>query len=174
MKINRLFLLALAIPLAVPGDLAACGDKFLVVSRGTRYQKAPIARPPASILVYANPSSALPRALSGVAVEKTLREAGYRPRSVVTAAELEAALGERQWDLVLTDLAEGSRIRAMLAGGQQAVVLPVAYETSATALAEAMKEYRLLLTAPVRPETFLEAVDDAVDLKQKIDRKRRR
>ena len=34
------------------GELLACGDKFLVASRGTRYQRAGQARHGASILVY--------------------------------------------------------------------------------------------------------------------------
>ena len=34
------------------GELLACGDKFLVASRGTRYQRAGQARQGASILVY--------------------------------------------------------------------------------------------------------------------------
>ena len=41
------------------GELLACGDKFLVASRGTRYQRAGQARETASILIYLPPSSAL-------------------------------------------------------------------------------------------------------------------
>src|SRR5213594_1378870 len=37
-------------------ELFACGDKFLVAGRGTRYQRPKNARA-ASILIYANPSS---------------------------------------------------------------------------------------------------------------------
>ena len=46
------------------GDvLLACGDKFLVSSRGTRFQRAAVAREPASILIYTNPASELPKVL---------------------------------------------------------------------------------------------------------------
>ena len=38
------------------GDLLACGDKFLVTGRGTRFQRPKNARA-ASVLIYANPAS---------------------------------------------------------------------------------------------------------------------
>ena len=41
------------------GAVLACGDKFLMPSRGSRFQQAPMERMPASILFYANPSSPL-------------------------------------------------------------------------------------------------------------------
>ncbi|HUP47969.1 MAG TPA: hypothetical protein VNA04_04180 [Thermoanaerobaculia bacterium] len=149
-------------------DVLACGDKFLVVSRGTRFQRPPIARPAASILLYANPATGLPSALSNVAFESTLRKAGYQPTSVTTAAELESALREKEWDLIVADLAEGQAIRARLQGrAGSPLVLPVLYNASRKELAEARKEYRLLLRAPTKAEAFLEVIDDAVVLKQK-------
>jgi len=63
------------------GDLLACGDKFLVAGRGTRFQRPKNARA-ASVLIYANPSSGLPAALKNVKVESVLKyEAIDRPRS---------------------------------------------------------------------------------------------
>ena len=83
----------LASYLAVSGtDLLACGDKFLVVSRGTRFQRAGAARQPAKILVYANPNSPLLKALEKVGVDDTLRKAGYQPIAVADTSELEQAL----------------------------------------------------------------------------------
>ena len=38
-------------------DVLACGDKFLVVSRGTRFERAAKRRQPAAILVFANPAT---------------------------------------------------------------------------------------------------------------------
>ena len=46
-------------------SLLACGDKFLVSSRGTRYHLAPAVRKPAAILIYTNPVSDVPKALAG-------------------------------------------------------------------------------------------------------------
>lgn len=173
MKKWCLAILISAVSIAGVSELFACGDKFLVVSRGTRYQRAPITRPPASILVYANPASELPKALSNVPVDRTLRKAGYKPTSVATAEELERALREREWDLIVADLAEGQAIRARLRD-QRAVVLPVVYNASSSDLANAKTEYRILLTAPTKAEAFLETIDDAVALKEKLHSKTRR
>ena len=57
------------------GELLACGDKFLVASRGTRYQRAGQARDTASILIYLPPSSALPKAFERVSEDITARPA---------------------------------------------------------------------------------------------------
>jgi CheY-like chemotaxis protein len=168
-KLSLVFMSALAV---VAEPLFACGDKFLVVSRGTRHQRAPLGRPSASILVYANPSTSLPQALSNVPIDKTLRRAGYRSTSVTTAEELEKALREHEWDLIVADIQEGNAIRARLDG--RGVVLPVIHAASVEELAKARKEYHLLLSAPTKAEAFLEAVDDAVALKQKNTAKTRR
>ena len=81
-------------------DLLACGDKFLVISRGTRYQRAAFRRP-ANILIYANATSTLTQSLGNVPVAATLSKVGYRttteyrdlyPASLVVAAGALAAL----------------------------------------------------------------------------------
>ena len=54
------------------GDLLACGDKFLIAGRGTRYQRPKSARA-ASVLIYANPSTTLPAALSNMKVDSVLK-----------------------------------------------------------------------------------------------------
>ena len=67
------------------GDpLLACGEKFLMGSRGTRFQPscAPIRGDPHLRESCAEPA----RALANVPFEATLRKAGYRP-TVVTSAE---------------------------------------------------------------------------------------
>ena len=64
---------------ATTGDLLACGDKFLVVSRGTRYKHANTPRTPAVILIYANPATNLPGALANVQVDATLRQPAISP-----------------------------------------------------------------------------------------------
>src|SRR4030095_6994213 len=71
------------------GVLLACGDKFLVANRGTRFQRAAAPREPAAILIYTNPESQL---LAGAPVDATLRKAGYRPTTVETSDEFEKAL----------------------------------------------------------------------------------
>jgi len=95
--------------------LLACGDKFLVSSRGTRYQKAPIKREPHTILIWANPTSELPKGLSGVPVDETLRKVGYRPTTVTTAAEFDSALNRGDWDVVIVGAADAQAVSNRLA-----------------------------------------------------------
>src|SRR5262245_152464 len=77
--------------------LLACGDKFLVSTRGTRYQRAAAPREPAAILIYTNPESELPKVVAGASVDATLRKAGYRPTTVATSDEFEKALNRGGW-----------------------------------------------------------------------------
>ena len=79
--------------------LPGCGDKFLVSSRGTRYQRAPVAYGPAAILIYTNPASEVPKALANVSVASTLSRVGYRPTLVENAPAFEAMLSRGGWDL---------------------------------------------------------------------------
>src|SRR5437762_955705 len=102
-------------------DLFACGDKFLVVTRGTRFQR-PSARRPASILVYANPASGLPKTLATLPIDITLRKAGYQPTLVSTATELNQALRGGQWDLVLADAADAAGLSGDLQKNTRAVL----------------------------------------------------
>lgn len=149
-------------------DLSACGDKFLVFSRGTRYQTAAAARRPANILVYANPSTTLPKALEKAAVDATLRKAGYRPTSVSAPAELEAAIKQGGWDLVVADLADSSSLRGRFQGKTAPMVVPVVLNATGTELAQAKKEYDRVLKGPIKSQAFLEAIDDAITLRDKL------
>jgi hypothetical protein len=151
-----------------PAELLACGEKFLVVSRGTRFQRASVARQPANILVYANPMSGLPKALERAAVDTTLRKAGYQPTSVAGAAELEQALRQGGWDLVVADLADTSALRGRLQSGDAPMLLPVALNATGSELAAAKKDYQRVLKGPVKSQAFLEAIDDALALREKL------
>lgn len=65
MKRSQVFSTFLAMALLVGARPAApCGDKFLVVGRGVRSGRAQGVTRPASIVLYANPKSELPAALT--------------------------------------------------------------------------------------------------------------
>jgi hypothetical protein len=146
---------------AVQADLQACGDKFLIVTRGTRFQRA-VPRASASILVFANPASNLPKALANVSVEATLRKAGYKPTTVTTVGELEAALGRGGWDLVVIDVADIRAISGHTSSDPAPVVLPVLYNVTGQELARAKKQYPAVLKSPTKSQPFLDAIDDAL------------
>src|SRR5262245_11386776 len=106
----------LVIGISSSDTLLACGDKFLVTSRGSRLQRAAVAREAASILIYANPASELPKVLAGIPVGATLTKAGYLPTTVATSDELETALSRGGWDLVVVGMADAQAVSKRLRG----------------------------------------------------------
>ena len=168
---NRRLLAVFVIFAGIGGDLLACGDKFLIASRGTRYQRAALARQPASILVYSNPASGLPKAIGPV--DAALSKVGYKPTSVASAEEFDKALRQGGWDLVVTDLADGQAIRGRLQGADAPFLLPVAYNVPNADVAQAKKDYQRVLKGPVKNQAFIDAIDDALALREKLRAKSR-
>ena len=149
----------------VTEPLVACGEKFLMRSRGTRFLRAAPARTSASILVYANPAFNLPKALANVSVDATLRKAGYRPSTVTSRDEFTTAMGRGGWDLVIVDVADSSAVMKQAQSANAPVVLPVAFNATSAELAAAKKRYQHILKAPTKNQSFLDAVDDALAVK---------
>jgi hypothetical protein len=144
-------------------DLLACGDKFLVGSRGTRYQRARIAGRQAAVLVYVNPATAMGKALVGVTVDDNLKKAGYRGAAVGSLAELENAISQGGWDLVIADLSDGAAIRGKLPQGANApMVLPLAFNPTKAVFDQAKKDYPKVVKGPIKSQAFLDALDDFV------------
>jgi hypothetical protein len=144
-------------------DLRACGDKFLLPSRGTRFERAPAPREPAAILLYANSDSELSRRLTDLSVLSALRRVGYRPTLVTTPGEFSAAIVQSRWDLVLVDLADAQTTSQTSRDAGSPLVLPVVYRASSAELSKARGHYSSVLKAPSRSQTFVEAIDAALD-----------
>jgi len=140
--------------------LLACGEKFRMANRLTRFQQPPRARASASILIYANP--ALSKALAGLPVDETLRKAGYKPTSVASPKEFQAALDRGGWNLVLLDLADSSAAIARSPVANPPVVLPVVFNASKADLNAAQKQHPHVLKGPVKGQSLVEAIDDAL------------
>ena len=151
--------------------LMACGDKFLVVSRGTRFERAAPVRRPAAILVYANPASALPKALANLPVDAVLRKAGYRPTMVATKAAFQQALSRGRWDLVVVDVTDSQAVTSLLAPDSAPVVLPVVYNATNAELKQIKKQYVHVLRSPTKNQSFLDAIDEALSSRSSSDRK---
>ena len=146
-------------------ELVACGNKFLVPSRGTRFGKVAVAREEASILVYATPESTLPKTLGEIPVEMVLLQAGYLPTKVTDQNEFDRALDERTWDLVLADLDTSDSLRWQLEGDDAPMVVPVLYQPTKSVMAQAKKDYNQVIKAPIKSQRFLESIDDAVAMR---------
>ena len=151
--------------LGMTEPLSACGEKFLMRSRGTRFQRAAPARTSASILIYANPGLNLPKALANVPVDATLRKAGYRPTTVTSQQEFDSAMGRGGWDLVLVDVADSHSVINRAPNSSAPIILPVVFNGTSAELAAVKKQYQHILKAPTKNQSFLDAIDDALALK---------
>jgi hypothetical protein len=140
--------------LLLGGDLLACGDKFLVAGRGTRYQRPKTARA-ASVLIYANPSSGLPAALKKVKVDAVLKHEGHRSTTVETFDQLSAILSSGRFDVILAAGTVSAEVEKLLGSApDRAVVLAID-------------------TSP-KEKTLLEAIDKAVERRdQNVKRSQR-
>jgi len=155
-------------------DLLACGDKFLMLSRGTRFDRAPSARQSAEVLVYAAPASRMTAALDRLSVEAALKRAGYKPVSVDSAEVFERALRRGGWDLVVVDLADAPAVTARAGGEAAPLVVPVALDATREELTRARSSYVKVIASPTKGQTFVDALDDAMASRLKAQRTARR
>src|SRR5215203_4557350 len=71
-------LVATLVVIASVGDsVAACGDKFLMVGRGARFQRAYASVHPGKLLIFARPSTDEKAAIRNPQLHKALRQAGH-------------------------------------------------------------------------------------------------
>ena len=146
---------------ASASDLLACGDKYFVPTRDIRFNKPSFARQDVAVLVYASNMSELSRVMNKQGVEATLQKAGYPLTVVRTDPELTTALARRNWDLVVVDAAEVTRVDSSRKSG--AAVLPVNSTLSGEQQKLARQQYPALVKAPKNAGAFLEMIDAAVE-----------
>ena len=139
----RFVVLVATVGVWMGGDLLACGDKFLVAGRGTRYQRPKTARA-ASVLIYANPSTGLPITLKDVKVESVLKHEGHRSTTVETFDQLSALLAGVRFDVVLAASGVAAEVEKLLGGASDRAVV-------------------LALDAPPKDGSLLRAIDKAVE-----------
>lgn len=140
-------------------DLPACGDKFLVASRGTRFQRAGLVRRPATVLIYAAPASRLAASVESLGVAAALTKVGYTPTVVSTPAGLADAQRQGRWDLVLIDLADTAAVPRAAAGP---AIVAVAYDTAGDALKQARRDHDAVIRRPGRVRIVVDAIDDVL------------
>lgn len=167
MKLRIAFMGILAAAgLSVGADLQACGDKFLVGGRGTRYQRPKNFRP-ATILIYASPSSSLEAALRKVPVESVLKREGHRSSKVEAPDQLSAILASGGFDVVLAASSDTAAVEALLGEGPEKPVLLAICPKGAD---KQERDIKCALKAP-KAHTLLEAIDKAVELHDRNVRK---
>lgn len=123
MRIRRTFgMLAVLLAVGITGDLIACGDKFLVAGRGTRYQRPKTARA-ASVLIYADPGSAVAATLKKEKVESLLKLEGHRATRVQSLEELSAVVSSGRYDVILTATSDSANVQRLLQTSRDAATV---------------------------------------------------
>jgi CheY-like chemotaxis protein len=166
-------LLALAAILLQDTSAAqACGDKFLLVGRGLRFQRAYAAIYPASIVVYAHPQRNATKAIGDPRLQANLKLAGHRVVLVENAEALARVLESDRVDLVLTDVADADRTSTQAAASPlKPAVLPVMYEPTGDEAKQIEARYQCRLKSSDRVDRYLGAIDDA--MKVRMERKKK-
>jgi len=154
----------LVVGVAAWDPLAACGDKYLNLGLGTRFDRSPAERRAAAVLVYAVPGSDLSQTFGAQSIEEGMKKVGYQPTQVGTAAEFDAMLRARSWDVIVLDGRDTMLVSRRLpkAGGPHLV--PVLTRPTKDELKQARKIYETVLETPTRSRAFVETVEEALDL----------
>ena len=122
MRMRRLGVLLMVLALGVPADLLACGDKFLVAGRGTRYQRPKTARA-ASVLIYADPASAVAESLKKAKIESLLKLEGHRATKVQTLSELSAVVSSGRYDVILIANSDSANVQRLVKPSPDAAIV---------------------------------------------------
>ena len=141
------------------GDALACGDKFLVSGRGTRYQRPKNARA-ASVLIYANPASGLKDAVGKLPLESVLKREGHRLTSVETLEQLAALVAGGRYDIVLAATSVVEAVTGLLGAAADAPVV-VAFCAKGAGLEGRDRSPQCVKTPP-KEGSLLQAIDKAV------------
>ena len=119
---RRLGALVVILAVGMTGDLFACGDKFLVGGRGTRYQRPKNARA-ASVLIYADPASAVAASLKKAKVESLLKLEGHKATKVQTLDQLSTVVSTGRFDVILTANSDSASVQRLIAANPDAAVV---------------------------------------------------
>jgi hypothetical protein len=157
--------LVLVVAAAAADRLAACGDKYLNLGLGTHYHRSAKERGAAAVLVYATTGSELANLLARLSVEDAMKKAGYQPAIASSGEQLDAALRSRSWDVIVVDGANTASLATQI---QKSVhkphLVPVLSRPAKSDLKQAERTYDTVINTPSKNRTFVDTVDDAMDL----------
>ena len=141
----------------------ACGDKFLRVGRGARYQRSYVAVHPASLLLLARPGSPVAAALREL--EPALKRAGHKPIVVEDVSAMAPALSGGHVSLVLADLKDLPSVEsAAKASGTRVDMLPFLDQPTRAARDAATQTYRCVAETPGKKAQVLAEIDEILEI----------
>jgi hypothetical protein len=153
------------------GDLQACGDKFLAVGRGIRFQKAYAAIHPASILILLPAKSVNDAALRDSRLHTALKMAGHKVDIVQPTANLSDVLNRSRYEIILAERVDVPSIPNVTpAGGAKPTVIAVIEDRVPGDAVAPASVGRVLRTPQPLPQ-ILNFLDDV--MKERVDSARR-
>jgi hypothetical protein len=149
--------------------LSACGDKFLMVGRGVRFQRAYAAIHPGSILIVLPSKAVKSAAVRDSRLHTALKMAGHRVEAVPQAT-LAGVLAGSRYDIILAEQADAAAIPDLLPpDASQPGIISVVENPSSGALAAAQRQFAAVLEAPQSLPQILKLLDDVMQARtQKV------
>ena len=150
--------------------VSACGDKFVLLGRGVRFQRAYAAIHPAAILLVIPPKSVKIAAVRDSRLQSALKLAGHRV-DVVKAANLAEALGRGRYDIIVAQRDDAIGIADLVPTiPRKPTVLGVLEKSTAADLAAARQRLDGVITTPQPLPDILRLLDDV--MKARLERAR--
>ena len=135
----------------------ACGDKLLAMTRSIGLFKAYVPWRSASILIYEGHAGG---PLKDKQFQSSLKAAGHKIETLDKESLIDPKLSTGKYDLVLVEISDASALRQHLSSvHSSAAVLPLLSKPTKTDIAEAEKEYGVVMTMPAVFTQNLEAID---------------
>jgi len=150
---------------AMVGDtwLHACGAKFLVSSRGARYQRVLASIEPTSILWYYVEDEDAPEDEQwNPDTAKWLKQIGHSLQRVTDADAFLGAAKSGDFDVMLVHIEEARELQNQIAlSGTNAALLPILEFPTRSEYSEARKEFGIVMKFPTTSPKFLAAIEKA-------------
>ena len=165
----RLISIVIVFVVAVPALIQvgyACGDKFLMVGRGAKFQRAFASVHPGNVLIFAKPSTDAKAAIRDPQLYKALRQAGHTVNVIEDRALFEQALKTLSVDIVLVDVAEAPALNGLVAASStHPEPMYVAFPSAAAKLAE--KQFMCPLKSSDGSMKYLEKIENVMKSRRK-------
>ena len=146
----------------------ACGDKVLALGRAVKLRY--LSAHSTAILVYARAGTPAAGALSDPKLQSSLKHYSKTLKYVTSPMELDQALDQAKYDLVLTDSGDAAATEQTLqAIDSHTVVVPVLNAGTKSEASSLARQYHVVLKAPGKPNSYLSVLDEAMEIKAKRD-----
>ncbi len=166
----RVLLLVLAAVVVQSGaeSVQACGDKFLLASRGAKFRQAYAAIYPASVIVFARPERSSAKAMRDPRFLADLKQAGHRVSLIDDERALSRALQADRIDVLLTDAADADQVATRAnAAPTKPRILPVMFKPTKEAAKAVEARYETCLKSDDRPGRYLATIDEMMKARKK-------